>query len=77
MYVIDLLYFLRKKRFCLLACSPRISLNQIVHVKDEDEILNDTDQKKVMINMAQATEEMLNHEYPQPIILLKRVCLEQ
>jgi len=60
-----------------LSWSPHVSLNQIVHVKDEDEVLNDIDQKKVMINMAQATEQMLNHEYPQPIILLKRICLEK
>ncbi len=27
--------------------------------------------------MAQVTEEMQNHEYPQPVILLERVCLEK
>jgi CTP-dependent riboflavin kinase len=60
-----------------LEYSPRISLNRIIHVKDEDEILNDNDQKKVTINMAEATKQMLNHEYPQPVILLKRICLEK
>lgn len=28
------------------------------------------------MNMAQATEQMYNHQYPQPIILLERIRLE-
>jgi len=70
-------FFLEKKFFSFLACSPRIPRNRIVHVKDEDEILNDNDHKKIMINMAQATEQMINNEYPQPVILLKRISLEK
>ncbi len=50
---------------------------QIVHVKDDNEIFNDNDPNKLIINMAQATEQMLNNQYPQPIILLKRVCFER
>ncbi len=57
--------------------SPRIPLNRIVHVKDEDEQLNENDQKKTTINMIEATEQMFNHQYPQPIILLKRICLDK
>jgi len=58
--------------------SPCISPHRIVHVKDDDdEILNDNDPKKLKINMAEATEQMLNNQFPQPIILLKRVCFER
>jgi hypothetical protein len=79
MYVhLSLIDFLEKIFFSsFVAYSPRIPLNRIVHVKDEDEILNFNDQKKIMINMAQATEQMLNNEYPQPVILLKRISLEK
>lgn len=56
--------------------SSNLSLHPIVHVKEENEILNDNDPKQTMINMAEATEQMLNQEFPQPVILLKRICIE-
>ncbi len=53
------------------------SLDGIVHVKDEnEEPLNDNAQTKTMINMAEATTQMFNHQYPQPVILLKRISLD-
>ena len=58
--------------------SPQSSPSkQIVHVKDDNEIFNINDPNKLILSMAQATEQMLNNEYPQPIILLKRVCFER
>jgi hypothetical protein len=57
--------------------NPSLSPDRIVHVKDDNEILNDSNQKQLAINMTQATEQMLNNQYPQPIILLKRVCFER
>jgi len=56
---------------------PRIPLHRIVHVKDEDESLSDNDQKNTTITLAEATEQMLIHQYPQPVILLKRIRLEE
>lgn len=56
--------------------SPDIPYQPIVHVKDENEISTDTNNNNSTINMAQATQQMLNQEYPQPIILLKRICID-
>jgi len=52
---------------------PDISLSQIIHVKDENEFGDQID----TINMAEATEQMLNHMINfQPVIRLKRVRLD-
>lgn len=45
-------------------------------MKDENELLMVDDQNETRMNMAQATAQMYNHQYPQPIIRLKRICLE-
>jgi hypothetical protein len=64
--------------FILLASPPPPPPpTPIVHVKDENESLSDNDQKKTMINMSEATKQMFNHQYPKPVILLKRICLEK
>ena len=60
----------------LLASSTNISHDQIVHVKDENELPIDPEHKDSLMNMAEATEQMYHHQYPQPIILLERVSLE-
>lgn len=59
------------------ACSSPVSNQPIIHVKDEAETYADSNLKLGSINMSQVTEEMQNHEYPQPTIFLKRVRLEQ
>ncbi len=64
------IYFLLR-----LASSSSI---EIIHVKDENESFSDNNvQKRTTINMAEATEQMFNNQYPQPIILLKRIRLEE
>ena len=56
-------------------CSARIPFEPIIHVKDEDEELI-VDHPQIILNMAQATQQMTVERNIQPKILLKRVCLE-
>lgn len=71
---IEWLFFASSLFHCLcLASVPDIFLNQIIHVKDENEFGDQID----TINMAEATEQMLNHMINfQPVIRLKRVRLD-
>ena len=57
-------------------CSPDIPLKRIIHVKDEDEEII-IDHPEIILNMAQATQQMTAERNVQPKILLKRICLEQ
>ncbi|CAF1359995.1 unnamed protein product [Adineta steineri] len=59
------------------SCSSPIPYNQVVHVKDEGESSADNDHKTVSINMGQLAAEMVDHECPQPVILLERVYTDR
>jgi hypothetical protein len=60
----------------ILAYSPRILLNRIVHVKDDGE-QSSANTSQITLNMAQATRQMVVQKNAQPKILLRRVCLKK
>ena len=55
---------------------PRILLKRIIHVKDEDEQVT-LPPNQIILNMAQATDQMTAQDDPQPRILLQRVSFEE
>lgn len=59
--------------------TPRILLKRVIHVKDEDDNAEEStiDNPQIILNMSQATKQMIDARNDQPRILLKRVCLEQ
>ena len=55
------------------AVSPCIRLKRVVHVKDDDERATSVDRHQLTLNMAQATERMMEQTHLVPKIILKRV----
>jgi len=55
--------------------TPRLLLDRIVHVKDDDEQLSN-EITQITLNMAQATKQMIGQTSGQPKIYLKRVIIE-
>lgn len=55
---------------------PRILLKRIIHVKDEDEQVT-LSPNQIVLNMSQATEQMIAQDDLRPRILLQRISFEE